>query len=195
MSLLHQALDRWAERQPEALFALEVGRRMSYAEAASSTRRIAAGLVKAGLLPRARIAILARNRIEVVLVYYAASRAGVTVVPLNTRLAADELAYILADAEPLVVFVDEPFVDLVDRLRAAAAGERSAVCRARSGRRAPLGLGVIRDVARTRSRTGGGATARSRCRHLPAVHERHHWPTQGRRAHPARRVRQHRPDS
>src|SRR5215204_4539930 len=118
MSLLHQALDRWAERRPEALFALEVGRRTSYAEAASSTRRIAAGLVKARLPPLARIAILARNRIEVVLLYYAASRAGVTVVPLNTRLAADELAYILADAEPLVMFVDEPFVDRVDRLRA-----------------------------------------------------------------------------
>ena len=117
MSLLHQALDRWAERQPDALFALETGRQLSYAEAAAATRRIAAGLRKTGLPPRARIAILAKNRIEVVLLYYAASRAGVTVVPLNTRLAADELAYILGDAEPHVVFVDEPFVDLVDRLR------------------------------------------------------------------------------
>ena len=118
MSLLHQALDRWAERQPEALFALEAGRQMSYAEAAAATRRIAAGLRSAGLPPRARMAILAKNRIEVVLLYYAASRAGVTVVPLNTRLAADELAYIFGDAEPHVVFVDEPFVDVVDRLRA-----------------------------------------------------------------------------
>ena len=54
--------------------------------------------------------MLARNRLEFVLLYYAASRAGVTLVPLNTRLAAEEWAFILADAAPRIVFVDPSFV-------------------------------------------------------------------------------------
>ena len=54
--------------------------------------------------------MLARNRLEFVLLYYAASRAGVTLVPLNTRLAAEEWAFILTDAAPRIVFVDPALV-------------------------------------------------------------------------------------
>jgi acyl-CoA synthetase (AMP-forming)/AMP-acid ligase II len=90
---------------------------MRYAEAVDATRRLAGALAGAALQPGERVAVLAKNRIEFVLLYYAASRAGVTLVPLNTRLASDEWAYILADARPRVLFVDEPFVDTIDAQR------------------------------------------------------------------------------
>ena len=115
--VLHQALDDWAARQPKALFAAEAGRQMRYAEAQAATRRLAAAFQQTGLTPGQRVAVLSKNRIEVVLLYYAVARAGLTLVPLNTRLAAEEWVYLLADAQPSVLFVDAPFVGPIDGLR------------------------------------------------------------------------------
>ena len=109
-AMLHDSLDQWAARQPEALWAAEASRRITFGEAQSATHRLAASIQHAGVAPGERVAVLARNRLEFVLLYYAASRAGVTLVPLNTRLAAEEWAFILADAAPRIVFVDPSFV-------------------------------------------------------------------------------------
>jgi acyl-CoA synthetase (AMP-forming)/AMP-acid ligase II len=114
--MLHDALDLWAARQPEALFGAEAGRQISYAEAQSATRRIAGRLRQAGLAPGERIAVLAKNGLKYVLLFYAASRAGLTLVPLNTRLAPEEWAFILADAQPRVLLVGSPFVSSVEAL-------------------------------------------------------------------------------
>jgi fatty-acyl-CoA synthase len=51
-----------------------------------------------GLQPQDRCAILADNRPEVVEAFFAAGKADVVLVPLNTRLTAEELAGILADS-------------------------------------------------------------------------------------------------
>ena len=118
MAVLHQALDEWAGRQPEAVFAAEAGRRVGYAEAQAATRRLAGAFQAAGIAPGERVAVLSRNRIEVVLLYYAAARAGLTLVPLNTRLAREEWAYLLADAQPRVLFAEEPFLEAVRGLTA-----------------------------------------------------------------------------
>ena len=116
--VLHAALDFWAARQPGAAFAAQAGRAMDFAEAREATLRIARALARARPATGQRIAVLARNRLEMVLLYYAASRAGVTLVPLNTRLAPDEWAFIVADCRPRVLFVEGPFMDAIDGLRA-----------------------------------------------------------------------------
>jgi acyl-CoA synthetase (AMP-forming)/AMP-acid ligase II len=120
--MLHKALDHWAARQPDAWFAAESGgRRMRYADAQAATRRLGRALQRARVRPGERVAVLARNRLEYALLYYATSHAGVALVPLNTRLAHDEWAFILADARPAVLFVDAPFVDGIDAIRGALA--------------------------------------------------------------------------
>src|ERR671933_1193688 len=116
-AVFHATLDRWATRQPRAPFAAEAGRAIDYAEARQASLRVAGALRRARVGPGERIAVLARNRLEVVLLYYAASRAGVCLVPLNTRLAPEEWAFILADARPRALFVDAPLLDALDRLR------------------------------------------------------------------------------
>ena len=121
-SRLYQTLDHWAARQPDQLFALDAGRGLTYADARLATVQLASALRAANLRPGERIAVLSSNRIEVVLLYYAASAAGITVVPLNTRLSADEWAFILSDARPRAVFVDRPFVAGIDALRLTLGG-------------------------------------------------------------------------
>jgi len=87
---LHDALDYHARERGEAGFAIQDGRRLSYRQAQAATERIAAALTEAGLAPGDRLAVLSRNSIEYVLLYYGAARAGVVPVPLNYRLAPAE---------------------------------------------------------------------------------------------------------
>jgi fatty-acyl-CoA synthase len=58
----------------------------------------AAALAAFGVRKHDRVAILSANSPEFIIASHAASRLGAIVVPVNTRLAAPELAHILADS-------------------------------------------------------------------------------------------------
>src|SRR5204863_8353916 len=95
---LHDFLDYWARRTPDAELAILGPRRVTYAEAQIESHRLANALVGAGLAAGDRVAVLSKNSIEYVLLYYAAARVGVVPVPLNYRLAPPEWAWIVGDA-------------------------------------------------------------------------------------------------
>ena len=58
---LHDFLDYQARERPDAEFAVDGSRRISYGQARRETDRIAAAFVGAGLKPGARVAFLAKN--------------------------------------------------------------------------------------------------------------------------------------
>lgn len=95
---LHDTFDYRAREHPESEFAVCGERRLTYAEAAERVNRIANALVAGGLEKGDRIAVLSKNEIELALLYYAASKAGVVPVPLNYRLAPPEWSWIASDA-------------------------------------------------------------------------------------------------
>src|SRR3954469_19458889 len=68
--------------------------------------RFAALITKLGLEPGDRFAMAVGNRYEFIEVMYGAMRAGIVPVPLNTRLGADSLAYILQDAGCVAAVVE-----------------------------------------------------------------------------------------
>ena len=121
---LHDFLDYQARERPEAEFAVDGSRRISYGQARREADRIAAAFVGAGLKPGARVAFLAKNCLEYPLLFYGASRAGVVPVPLNYRLAAPEWAYILEDARAELVVARGDLVAAADALRAGVPGVR-----------------------------------------------------------------------
>ena len=67
---------------------------------------LASALVAAGLDRGDRVASLTGNRLEHVELLFACAKAGLTLVPLSLRLAAAELAYQLADAEPRLLWAE-----------------------------------------------------------------------------------------
>jgi len=75
----------------------------TYAELDERSDRLAAGLLEAGLVPGDRVATLTAASPEHVVVFFACAKAGLILMPLNTRLAAPELRYQLEDAEPAVL--------------------------------------------------------------------------------------------
>ena len=112
-------LDRWIRdraRTTPARVAIDCrGAETTYAELDERSERLAAGLLEAGLVPGDRVATLTGTSAEHVVVFFACAKAGLILMPLNTRLAPPELAYQLADAEPAVLLS-------LRRVRRTAAG-------------------------------------------------------------------------
>jgi len=104
---------RNARARPDAPAVVGEGRNVTYGELDRRSDRIASGLVAWGLQPGDRVAYLARNATEYWELFFGAAKAGLVIVPLNFRLAAGEIEWILADAEPAVVLAEEHLADLV----------------------------------------------------------------------------------
>jgi acyl-CoA synthetase (AMP-forming)/AMP-acid ligase II len=83
-------------------------RELSYRDLEERLDRVARMLTDRGLRPGDRLALSAGNRIEFVEVFFGAMRAGIVPVPLNTRLGADTLDYVMRDAECVAAIVEEP---------------------------------------------------------------------------------------
>jgi long-chain acyl-CoA synthetase len=63
--------------------------------------------------PGERVLLLDRNSVRSLEVHYACAALGAILVPLNTRLAAPEIARIHAETEPVVTFASDAFSALV----------------------------------------------------------------------------------
>jgi acyl-CoA synthetase (AMP-forming)/AMP-acid ligase II len=114
---LHDFLDYWADARPETQFAVQGERRLTYREALVAVNRLANAFVATGLGVGDRVAVLSKNSIEYVLIYFAASKAGVTVVPLNYRLAVPEWTYILNDAQPRILIAAGQYLTTIESFR------------------------------------------------------------------------------
>src|ERR1700682_2726920 len=76
------------------------GAAVSFKSLHERVRNIAAALSANGFAAGDRLALLLPNSPEYIELVYACSWLGVTAVPINTRLSADEIDRILYDAKP-----------------------------------------------------------------------------------------------
>jgi len=123
---LHDYLEYRARTSPELEFAVDGPRRLLYGEADALANRIARALA-ARLEPGERFAVLAKNCLELALVYFAASKAGVVPVPLNYRLAPTEWAFIVNDAGARLLVARAELAAAIDGVRAELPGVRHRV--------------------------------------------------------------------
>ncbi len=99
----HAASDRTAItdlRDPER------PRPISFRELDAACDDCARGLQRSGMEPGDRVGILSVNRVEFVIALLGAMRAGVVPVPINVRLSADTVSYILHDSSARLVFAE-----------------------------------------------------------------------------------------
>ena len=88
-------------------------RTLSFAELDARSSRVAQALLQAGVAPQDRVAILDKNAPTFYEVAFGAAKIGAVTVGLNFRLAAPEIAAIVADARPRVVVVAPDFRELL----------------------------------------------------------------------------------
>jgi len=88
-------------------------KRLSYRELNHRVNRLANALLGQGLRNGDRMAILSYNRLEFIEGIMAAAKLGLVLVPLNWRLTAAELAFIINDSETETLLFDIELVELV----------------------------------------------------------------------------------
>ncbi len=91
----------------------DTGVRLSFAELNERSNRSANAFVNAGIEKGERVALLLMNSAEFMETYFALGKIGAVVVPLNWRLVADELEFILKDSGTKRLIFGEDFLDTV----------------------------------------------------------------------------------
>lgn len=117
---LHDVVNRNAQLHgAQTAFRFD-GQRVTHAQYAERSARLAAGLAAVGVGVGDRVAILAPNGLEYADLFGAAARLAAIVVPINWRLSAEEVAFVIDDVAPRVLIVAAEFEALV--AESAAAG-------------------------------------------------------------------------
>jgi acyl-CoA synthetase (AMP-forming)/AMP-acid ligase II len=107
-----------AVRYPGKTALVMDGQAMTYAELEARSNWLANALIARGIAPEDRVALLAYNRLDYAVVVQGVAKCGAILVPMNFRLAAGEIAQVLADAEPSVLFMEPSFREAVDQAMA-----------------------------------------------------------------------------
>ena len=99
-------------------------RRLTYAELAAMSARVAGGLRAAGIGRERRLAMLMLDTVDFPAVFWGAIRAGAVPVPVNTLLPAEQVAYILEDSRAEALAVSAPLLPALRGVIARTAGLR-----------------------------------------------------------------------
>lgn len=91
--------------------------RFTYAQFAERAQRLAGALISAGAKPGDRIAFLGTNCHRLLEAYYGVLEAGCILLPLNIRLAPQELGFVLNDAQARFLFAETAFLPLAESFR------------------------------------------------------------------------------
>jgi acyl-CoA synthetase (AMP-forming)/AMP-acid ligase II len=102
-------MKRSARLFPDVVAVHDGRARRTFAELALRASHLAAGLKTTGLGVGDRVAIVARNRVEYVELYFALAELGAVAVPINWRLRSHEMAYIISDSRARAIFAEEEF--------------------------------------------------------------------------------------
>jgi fatty-acyl-CoA synthase len=103
------------------------GRAMSYGDLDRAATRLAHGLRGRGVVRGDRVAFLGLNSIEMVLTILATARLGAVAVPVNTRLAAPELGYVLDQSGARVLIVEDALAEVAASPDAVGPGVETLV--------------------------------------------------------------------
>src|SRR5439155_17285295 len=96
------------------------GRMLSYGDLAARIAAAARALKsRLGVGRGDRVAILAANHPDYLVLLYACARLGAMLVPLNWRLAVPEQVFILSDAGVKALVIEKGFAAIVEPLKAA----------------------------------------------------------------------------
>ncbi len=115
MDLTGMLRDR-AAAHPERVAFIYEDEQVTFAEFDRRVDSVAAALRASGVGPGDRVAILDKNSLPYVELLFGAARVGAVQVPVNYRLAPDEVAYIVGNAKARVLVADAEFAPVLDAI-------------------------------------------------------------------------------
>jgi len=127
MSTVPSIVRHHARTRPDRVALHFEGQRLTYGELDGRTSRIANGLAEAGVKAQGRVAVLSKNNPAFFELWFGATKADAVLVPVNFRLAAPEVAFVVNDAQAEVLFVGADFYATVEKIRHELATVRQIV--------------------------------------------------------------------
>ena len=106
---LAQIVRRQARERPDAVAMVTPQRNWTYGELDAESSRVAQGLAALGVGPGDRVACLTRHMADCAFVLFGACKLGAVCMPVNWRLAAPEIEYIVDHGLAKFLMVDEEF--------------------------------------------------------------------------------------
>jgi fatty-acyl-CoA synthase len=111
---------KWTERRAQlsphriAVRDIRTEKDYTYLDIHRRSTALAGGLTAAyGVKKGDRLAVLSKNRPEMLEIFFAAARLGAIIVPLSFRLTGRETGYMVNDCQPLLVFCEDDFQGLL----------------------------------------------------------------------------------
>lgn len=101
---------------------VDQGRRLSYAEFFDRCDRGSAVLAALGVRPGDRVATIAASTQTHLEQFYAIPQLGAVIVPINSRLIAEDFAYLIRHCGAKVVCAGSEYLDSIDAVRGALDG-------------------------------------------------------------------------
>ena len=114
---LGQMLSVQARLNPGKTGARDLERAMTFAQWNQRSCQLANAFTGLGLAKGDRLAVLAWNCVEWTEIYAAAAKAGVIVVPINFRLVALEVAYVISDSGAVAIIAQDGLHGVIEEIR------------------------------------------------------------------------------
>src|SRR6202035_758484 len=100
-----------ARRYPHKRALVDAERALTWSQVDERARRLAAFLAGRGLAPGDRVMVIARNCLEWPEISFGLAKAGLIAVPVNIRLAPDEVAHVRDDSDARAVIIHADHLD------------------------------------------------------------------------------------
>jgi acyl-CoA synthetase (AMP-forming)/AMP-acid ligase II len=104
-------------RNRPAWFEVDDQRTLTFAEYKNKVDQLACGLQAAGIKKGDRIGAFGKNSLEFFCLYGAAGALGAIVLPINWRLSVEEVLFNLNDCEPVMLFADPEYQEMVEKVK------------------------------------------------------------------------------
>lgn len=127
MDTLDAALAVHAAERPDKTALVCDGRRTTYGALDRESERTAHALLASGLRKGSRVGYLGKESEHYYELLYACAKSGVVLVPVNWRLTAGEVDYILRDSGAELLFTEEEFLPVGRQVHADLAGLKALV--------------------------------------------------------------------
>nr|WP_176422073.1 non-ribosomal peptide synthetase [Bradyrhizobium sp. 2S1]MCK7664908.1 non-ribosomal peptide synthetase [Bradyrhizobium sp. 2S1] len=126
--LVHSVIQDQVVRTPDATAVVLGEATLTYRELNSRANRIAWRLIELGCKPERIVGVMLEQSLDMIVSILAILKAGGAYLPIDPAIPDERLAYIVRDAEPLVVLTHDDYVDSLARtgaspLRVASAAD------------------------------------------------------------------------
>ena len=108
---------RNARKYPERIALVFGEQRIAWGQLDQNTNRLGNALMSRGVKRGDKVAVLMRNRYEIIETYFSVAKIGGVSVPLNFRLAPREISHMIINSDSQILVYESYFQDVVDKIK------------------------------------------------------------------------------